>query len=250
MSSISSGAVLRMRLVARVAVSLLLVAAGLLMAAASWQRWWPACRLGDFDALACIPLQDHLYDFILPTDPWVPIGNAAQLSAVGLLVWAFALALVPLLVPGSRPGRLTRVLSAVMGVGVAMMAAFTWVSGQAGRAVTVDWLHPVIAGLLILWPVAMVVATVPPHLRAPGPPNRWLLVTVGLLVGSAPLPSYFVVPVIVGYASHDSTPWEEAVVGLMLVAAALTWWPGTRTSREPQLETTADPDELLAPSRS
>ena len=110
---------MRMRQVARVVVSLLLVGAGLLTATASWQRWWPTCRLGDFDAPACMRVQDHLYDFLLPADPWVPIGNATQLGAVALLLWALALFMLPLLIPGARPDRLTLVLSAVMGIGVA-----------------------------------------------------------------------------------------------------------------------------------
>ena len=47
----------------------LLVAAGALMWAASWQRWAGACAWAQDEGGACLRRQDHLYDFIAPRLP-------------------------------------------------------------------------------------------------------------------------------------------------------------------------------------
>ena len=57
-----------MRWSLRAAVSALLAGAGVLRVAAAAQRWWPACKPGDFDADACIKVQDHLYDYLALED--------------------------------------------------------------------------------------------------------------------------------------------------------------------------------------
>src|SRR5688572_7641692 len=92
-----------MRWHVRAVVAALLVCAGALCVAAAAQRWWPACKPGDFDAVACIERQDHLYDYVAPTAPWVPIGDAAQFAGVALVLLALGLALLPWSWVPSRP---------------------------------------------------------------------------------------------------------------------------------------------------
>src|SRR5687768_5408023 len=82
-----------------VAGGMLLGASGALMYAASWQRWAGACRWGDVGSGRCLSRQDHLYDFVAPTGPWEPVGDAAQMALVGAV-----LALVAVGIAGLRSG--------------------------------------------------------------------------------------------------------------------------------------------------
>ena len=79
-------------------------ASGALMYTASWQRWAGACRWGDAESNRCLSRQDHLYDFVAPTGPWEPVGDAAQLAGWSLLFLAFAFDLLPWALTGRRPG--------------------------------------------------------------------------------------------------------------------------------------------------
>ena len=58
-----------------VVTAVLIATSGALMYAAAWERWWPACPRGAFDSDRCVQLQDHLYDFAWPADPWVSVGD-------------------------------------------------------------------------------------------------------------------------------------------------------------------------------
>src|SRR5262245_46068285 len=89
--------------------AVLLVASGVLLYAAAWERWWPACPRDGFESLDCQKLQDHLYDFQVPADPWVPVGDAAWLAGLSFLLLALALACVPTVMLGFRMPVLTLV---------------------------------------------------------------------------------------------------------------------------------------------
>ena len=67
----------------RAVVAVALLAAGVLLHAASWQRWAGACPFpGGPETGACNVRQDHLYDFLVVADPWQPVGTAAQQAGV------------------------------------------------------------------------------------------------------------------------------------------------------------------------
>lgn len=172
-------------------------------------------------------LQGELYEFVLPLDPWVPVGNAAQLAGIALLLLAIAVGMVPLLMAGPRAGWLTLLLSGTMGIGGLPIAATTWFSGQAGHVVTVTGLDVSVRLFAFGWPVLLLL-TAMPLLRASAPRNDWLLITIALLIASTPIPSYFITSMVMGYTSHDTTPWDEAVVGMLLVGAATAWWLASR----------------------
>ncbi len=72
--------------VTRTGAGLLLVVAGALMGTASWQRWSDACPWGAGDTRRCDIRQDHRYDFLAPTTGWEPVGSAAELAGLSLLV--------------------------------------------------------------------------------------------------------------------------------------------------------------------
>ena len=50
---------------------------------------------------------------------------------------------------------------------------------------------------------------------------------------ATPLAEVMFGPLLVGYMSHDSTPWTGAVTGALLVAAACVVWPATARSQQP-----------------
>ncbi|WP_166392045.1 hypothetical protein [Nocardioides ochotonae] len=76
----------------RAVVSLLLAVSGLLAVAGARERWWPACRPGDFDTPRCLALQDDRYDFTAMPESWVPVGQAAELAGAAYAALALAVA--------------------------------------------------------------------------------------------------------------------------------------------------------------
>ncbi|MDN5796223.1 MAG: hypothetical protein L0H79_10805 [Intrasporangium sp.] len=56
----------------------------------------------------------------------------------------------------------------------------------------------------------------------------WRLAALALLLASTPILEFTLYPLLIGYVSHDTTPWSEALFGLFLIAAAVALWVGTR----------------------
>jgi hypothetical protein len=204
----------------RVAVGLLLVAAGALMYAASWQRWAGACGWGQTEGDPCLTRQDHRYDFVAPTVPWEPVGTAAQLAGASLLVLAIAFALLPWALIGRRPGRIATVVLAGAVLAQVAVGAATLASGLSGSVV-----RPVTAALAVylwlLWPPALLA-------RFAFSSRGWTLATCIALALGTPL----VAAVSYAVGPYDAQPWWEAISGVftatggicLLVAAVL----GTR----------------------
>lgn len=205
------------------AISLLLAASGALMVAAAAQRWWPACHLGHYDTPACLRVQDHRYDFVLPMDPWVQAGHAAVLAALSLILLGAAVAALPLLMRSrGRPAYLW-LPCAVLGVSQLLAGVSTLGSGLFGRPDDALW--TAFVGFVWLgWPVALTLTSIlmTGHVRHPG--TGWLLLVV-LLTASTPLGQVFVAPALTGYLSYDMTPWSEGWGGACLLLAALAVWP-------------------------
>ncbi|MQW76714.1 hypothetical protein GHK92_12580 [Nocardioides sp. dk4132] len=240
----------------RALVSLLLAVSGLLAVAGARERWWPACRRGDFDAPRCLARQGDRFDYMALREPWVPVGHAAELAGASYAALALALALLPwLLLRGPR--RLVAAASVVLGASLLPLAWLLWASGRAGEVVEVPLLTPLVVGGVLLGPLvlaAVVAASLVPGALRRGPASRLqqrarLLLAV-LVVLCGPLGQVavglLIAPVLLGYVSHDTTPWTEAVNGGLLVLAALAAWPATgrrrrrtttsaATEREPSL---------------
>jgi hypothetical protein len=187
-----------------------LVASGALLYAASWQRWSGACRwTQDHDTFACDVRQDHLYDFLLPAEPWRPVGDAAELAGASLLVLALALPLLATAVTGRRPGALAAAALLASTLAVVDVGVATLRSGLTGTVV-----RPVTDDLALwLWlfvPVAVLVALA---VRGRG----WARAGAILLVLGAPLVAAF------SYAigPFDAAPWWEAISGLLTAAGGL-----------------------------
>ncbi len=197
--------------VLRAGAAVLLAASGALMYTASWQRWAGACPWGDVDSKLCSTRQDHLYDFVAPTAPWEPVGDAAQLAGWSLLVLALAYVLLPWApaLTGRRPGVVSAaaLVGAVLALGAVGVATLR--SGLAGSVV-----HPISNDLaLYVW------IFVPPALlvRFAVAARGWPLAATIWLVLATPLVAAF------SYAlgPYDAQPWWEAISGLLTATAGL-----------------------------
>jgi hypothetical protein len=206
---------------ARVSAVLMLVG-GVVCGGASVERWWPECRLGQLESAGCGRLQDNLYDYILPSDPWVPIGSAATLAGLGSLLMGVGLVL---LLPTQVVRRDQRVLALVVAVTAFVTlhdGAATFLSGRAGRPVDVSFLAGVRGPWEIVVPLAL--AALVFRLRSTG--TRWkgwdgpapLVVSLMLFVVS-PFLELVVLPL-----SHDAPPWSGAVSAMSMVVAGAAAW--------------------------
>lgn len=209
-----------------VGASTLLATSGVLTVAAATQRWWLACGIGAFDTAACLRLQDHAYDYTSPRVPWVPVGAAAELQGMALLLLAAAVLMIPGVLGGRRPGRVVTVAAAVMSAGIAVVAVATWLSGREGQVVTVPrpWL-PAMLWILGLPALVMVLAVS----AGRAPPGVWVgrWAVVACVSAGNPFGQLFVAPLVFGYTSHDTTPWAEAVGGVFLIGASGFLWLAT-----------------------
>lgn len=198
----------------RVFTGLGLGASGALMFAASWQRWARPCL--DESPAACEQREDHLYDFLPPSDPWEPVGHAAELGGLSLLVLALVLVLLPWAVTGSRPGRYSAValVASVLATGAVGLATLR--SGLSAEVASV----PLGGWCLAVW------ALVPTILV-----GRWAVAARGWVAGVACVVLIMSMPVVAVFysiGSYDSRAWMEAisggftaVAGLCLIVAAV-----------------------------
>jgi hypothetical protein len=197
----------------RVVAGVLLGVSGALMSAASWRRWAGACPwvdlTTDFDGALCTIRQDHLYDFLPPTDPWEPVGDAAQLAGWSLLVLALAFVLLPWAVTGRRPGAVSTaaLVAAVMALGAVGVATLR--SGLAGSVVPTNY-DDLAVYVWLLLPLGLLV-------RFSVAARGWPLAATVSLVLATPLVAAFSYEV----GPYDAQPWWEGVSGLLTVTAGL-----------------------------
>jgi hypothetical protein len=236
----------------RITVAVALAGAAALTYAATWQRWWPACPRGGFDSDACVRLQSHEYDFQLPGDPWVPLGQAAELYGGALLALAVAAALLPTVLRPDRPAagggwwRVFATLVAVIPAGsLALLGIATLRSGLAGEAVSMPGTSLALLIWCLAWPACLTaLAAAAPGVR----PERALPVAV-LLGFATPVPTLLILgPAFAGYTSYDTAPWSEAAsVPLLLAAAVAVLFvaPRRHSSRPWSYARSATPSESL-----
>lgn len=226
-----------MRWLVRAVVAASIALAGALWVAAAAQRWWPACKLGDFDAVGCLKLQDHLYDYVAPTAPWVPVGSAAQLAGVAMALLALGVTLLPWLWLPSRP--LVCLAVAVPALAVLLIGGSTWNAGLTHEALAVGVVPTILVWSLGL-PIALAMAAAASRDdHTAQRTTRWRVVITVLIAMATPLAEVIFAPILVGYMSHDSTPWTGAVTGVLLVTAGFAVWPATSAPRRPSAAQTS-----------
>jgi len=214
--------------------AVLLLGSGALQLVASLQRW---VGFRDSRAPDDISAEDHLYDYSYPSDPWVPIGTAAQLFGLGCLLLAVGVLVMLAAAPRRRiPAML---LPAVVAAGsFALDGAHALSSGLAGVPSPVQhWLDAQWFISLIGFCCLVVLGVL--WLRT----SRAVAAACLLLLGST-VPGYLVAtfgiaPALAGYQSHDTTPWTETIVavsaafaGIAMLVAAVS---GRATSRRPRV---------------
>ncbi|PFG39708.1 hypothetical protein ATJ97_2221 [Georgenia soli] len=231
----------------RVAAVVTLLASAVLGIQAAWSRWSvcfvggepPVAGLPEDGAGGCVALQNHLYDYTFPTEPWVPIADAAQREGLSLMALGVAVLLVSLSVVDRWSVSLPTVAGGAA-IGATWLAAGvpTLQSGLAGKPVDVG--PPgAVAALILLVPLVPVGLAVLSWRRAAAgfdPDGRLLAVFWLAMVATHPLAEFFITLTL--WASHDSSPlsgfFRCAVVAVGACTVAATLVPAHRRPRLPR----------------
>lgn len=217
-----------------VLAALLFLVSAILQLNASIQRW---VTFTNSQAPTSLSVEDNLYDYFVPSDPWVPIGTAAELLGIGLLLIALGFALMAaavFLVPSTRPKSNARAailwgildLSFII-LATAGFATMGWDNLQAGLSGSAPVLtepDSLTIGLFLGYLLALITMIAPIVLAI-----RWherlvpasissLLLFGCTLIGYL-IASFFIAPLFFG-TSSDTTRWSEAVVAISTGAAA------------------------------
>ena len=197
--------------IARVVAALALLGSGVLMYAGSWQRWRSACPRGATGSDECFRMQAHEYDFWLPSgSPWYPVGNAAELAGLSMLLLAVAVALLPWALAGRLPGPLSLVATVAASASVALLGLQCLWSGLAGHVVEVPLGTPAAYGWGLVLPVLVG--------RLVAAASSWPARCAGVaLVLALPFPGIF----LYWLGPYDSMPWYEGIAGFFTAAAGL-----------------------------
>ncbi|TDX78935.1 hypothetical protein EDF35_2158 [Rathayibacter sp. PhB151] len=189
----------------------LLLGAALLQLQASLQRWVTASEGWTRTDRS---VEDHLFDYMIPADPWEPLGTAAQVHGVGLLLVAIALPVSARAIGG---GGLLR-LSALLVAGVLGLSGLHGVlSGLIGAPTPLQL--PFLQMMLGLVPVVGLGAlAAKAHRRSVGAALAYACLLGSTLPGLL-IATFVVAPAITGYQSFDTTPWTETVVAATVAAA-------------------------------
>lgn len=235
--------------VARVFVgagAVLFLGAGVLMLLAADQPWDELWR----DGWAGQPSwagQEHFYDYLGPSDPWLPVPAAASLGGAAQLLVAVAMALVFLAVRSPWWSRLVQlaIVGSVLALGLGTIAA--------GRSEV-----PVQPSALWWWATVPWIAVVPliavvlEWVRDPGswrllPDWTWLTWMFAMILVT-PVPRLFLMPGIVG--EEPPGPWDVAVSVVPLIAAGSVLLVGLARTRRRSSERSAPRVPARAGDRS
>ena len=207
--------------------------------------------------------EDHVFDYSFPYDSppyasqpailWEPIGTAAQVFGIGMLIQALgvlAMAFGVLALPG-RVARRRMLVEVVLALAVATSFGLTGthalLSGIAGTPSPLQHFGLAAEILMVVGLIALAALW----------RSRSIAATVAcvFLLGSSMLgylvANMAIAPIFAGYGSHDTTPWMETVIGASTALAGLAmlaaiWMvarrgDGTRTpSPTPSLPSAAD----------
>lgn len=201
----------------------LFLGSGLLQLVASLERWFvlsASWTRGDHS------IEDHLFDYSYPADPWQNLGTTAQVFGVGLLLLALGILAMARAVP-RRGGHVERMLTLATAVSFGLTGLHAFVSGLIGVPSPLQLL-PVQMLLSLVGFVGLLV------LGARWVRASWSASVSCLLLLGATLPGYFlatfqIAPMLLGYQSHDTTPFTETIVtastagaGILMLLAAGT----------------------------
>jgi hypothetical protein len=191
---------------------------------ASTQRWLPACAPGRLQSAACSRVQDHVFDFTAPSPPWRPVGHAAEIEGVALLVLAVAaVTLVPLLL-GVRRSLSAWLVGTAVGAGFAAVGSQTLLSGLRGAVADVPGTLAGAVVVLLAWPSVLLVLLLAQH-RSGRPSAGWRAAAALLLLAGSPFGAHLVASATVPVTAYDAIPWTEAIAGVATMLAGLALLP-------------------------
>jgi hypothetical protein len=161
-------------------------------------------------------IEDHLFDYSYPADPWENIGAAAQWFGAGYLL--LAAGVLVLVGRGHGPAHgLSRMAAVSTAVGLGLTGVHALASGVLGAPTFLQW--PIIlfgvvafAGLIVL--VAVSIRSAP----------ATALTSALLLMTTVPgyiFACFVIAPAVVGSSSYDTTPHTETVIAVATAAAAV-----------------------------
>lgn len=237
------------------AVAIAFLVSAVLQLIASFERWITFSNSLGPDALS---VEGHEFDYFFPWEPWQPIGTAAELLGVALLIQAGGALLMTVGVLALPPqgahrragARTSAVLRAVAEIALAgIAAAWFWTHGlhalQSGidgapselsASFTWSWVGFASLGILaVLW-------------RAR---SRAAVAACLFLIGSTTLgyglATYAIAPLFTG-GSHDTARWTETVVALTSAAAGLAMLAVARSAARRSIRTQLWTAVSLTPS--
>lgn len=207
--------------IATVGAAVLMAASVPLLLAASLRRWTQCASFGDDSgASMCGLLEDHLFDYQNPSEPWTVIDGSAQLFGAGLILVAVAVLVVTLGVTRPR-GLLLWASATVTAAAFAFGGVHALVSGLLGSPSALSgWT----AHVAILGQVAWLAWWGTTYVRAPL--LALALLPTGMFTAGGDVVVYAIAPLFVGYSSYDTTPWSESIpaygAGLSALALLVT----------------------------
>ncbi|MFS0733535.1 hypothetical protein ABC304_16245 [Microbacterium sp. 1P10UB] len=189
---------------------LLVLGSAVLQQIAAVQRWTSAAP-----AEGERSIEDHLFDYVFPADPWVPVGAAAELAGVAYLLLACGVGFV--VFAGGRRCPIGSLAA------VPVIGWFLYVGGHALLSgilgVPSALFNPAVAvGLGTLAVAGLVVLAAAVGRRSSATAVAFILL-LGLTWPGYVVAAFVIAPVVAGYQSYDTTPWTESI-GAAATAAA------------------------------
>ena len=233
------------RRIAFVAAALLLVSA-LLQFAAAAQRW----LFFDAGALASeVSVEGHMYDYTFPTESWQSIGSAALLFGIGYLLLAVAMVILTVaVVPHSSWLTVAAVapLVAASPVLIGIRAALSGLNGAPA------FLGPIAEGGFMTFGVAQLVGLgllTAFARRQSAVLGAGVVFLFGTTITGYLVATFWIVPMAVGYVSHDTTPWTEAFAAVCTMMAAMAVYAGRTVTTVPAGRPDPIADRAADPNR-
>ena len=221
---------MRWSLYARSLTAALLVTSAALALLGAAERWLTACGgILSWETEPCIRRQDHLYDSVIPTEPWLSSGDAAEFLGLAYLLLAAAVVLTPAAL-GRRSTWWQALSVAVVGIVLASVGALTLASGLAGEVVAIPAVE-LLSLLFYLVPPFVVALGLFPRDADDRKNGTFGSLTASMVMLAMPICTRIWWPV----SSHDTPPWTEGAMALPLLVAALSMRPWARDRAAPDL---------------
>ena len=207
------------------AAALLLLSAAL-QVLASLERWGERRTAWD---RADISIEDHRFDYWFPAAPWENLGAAAQLYGLGMVALAGGVAFLAFAAASNRT--IARRLCLVAAAPPAVFGVHALISGLMGAPSPLGF-TPIEILLGLAQTAGLILLALVCGRRSAG----WAVGAV-LLLGTTTfgylVSTFGIAPAIVGYQSHDTTPFTETVFAAWAAASAVAVAVGSLTWRAP-----------------